>query len=126
MPATYHLPATPQTVRFGIFDAAFPPVLTVESGDVVVMECVSGGPEAMPPADAGLAIPPALAAIHAAQLPRLGPHIITGPVAVKGAMPGDVLRIDIEKIELGADWGFCGFRPLAGTLPEDFPYRRML
>ncbi|MCX7932108.1 MAG: acetamidase/formamidase family protein, partial [Rhodovarius sp.] len=46
--------------------------------------------------------------------------------AVKGAMPGDVLRIDIEKIELGADWGFCGFRPLAGTLPEDFPYRRML
>jgi acetamidase/formamidase len=26
-------------------------------------------------------------------------------------------------VELGADWGFCGFRPLAGTLPEDFPTR---
>jgi acetamidase/formamidase len=37
-----------------------------------------------------------------------------------------VLRVDIEKIELGNDWGFCGFRPLFGTLPEDFPYARML
>ncbi len=29
----------------------------------------------------------------------------------------------IDAIELGADWGYCGFRPLAGTLPEDFPER---
>jgi acetamidase/formamidase len=63
--------------------------------------------------------------VHA-KLPRLGAHIITGPVEVRGAEPGDALRIDIEKIELGADWGFCGFRPLFGTLPEDFPYRRTL
>jgi len=41
-------------------------------------------------------------------------------------MPGDMLRVDIERIELGCDWGFCGFRPLGGTLPEDFPYKRML
>ena len=45
---------------------------------------------------------------------------------VRGAEPGDALRIDIEKIELGNDWGFCGFRPLFGTLPEDFPYRRTI
>ncbi len=126
MPATHHLNATPQTVRFGVFDASYAPVVTVDSGDLVVMQCVSGGPEALPPAAMGLATPPALAAIHAANLPRLGPHIITGPVAVKGAVPGDVLRVDIERIEFGADWGFCGFRPLGGTLPEDFPYRRML
>ncbi|MFL1461683.1 acetamidase/formamidase family protein [Roseococcus sp. DSY-14] len=126
MPRTHRLDATPETIRFGTFDAAYAPLLEVESGDLVVMQCVSGGPEAMPPAGSPLAVPPALAAIHAAQPPRLGPHILTGPVAVKGAEPGDVLRVDIERIELGADWGFCGFRPLAGTLPEDFPFRRML
>ena len=75
---------------------------------------------------AGFAIPERLLAIHGGNVPRLGPHIITGPVAVRGAEPGDCLRVEVEKIELGADWGFCGFRPLVGTLPEDFPYRRVL
>jgi acetamidase/formamidase len=77
----------------------------------------------MPPSGSGLAIPPRLAAIHAANLPRVGGHILTGPVAIQGAEPGDMLEVQIEKIEFGADWGFCGFRPLAGTIPEDFPER---
>jgi acetamidase/formamidase len=34
-----------------------------------------------------------------------------------------MLEVRIDKIELGNDWGYCGFRPLAGTLPEDFPER---
>jgi acetamidase/formamidase len=29
--------------------------------------------------------------------------------------------VRIDRIELGSDWGYCGFRPLAGTIPEDFP-----
>jgi len=119
----HRIAATPQTVRWGTFDAAYPPVLTVPSGATVVLECVSGSPEVMPPPGSGFAIPPALAAIHAADIPRAGGHILTGPVAVEGAEPGDMLEVKVEKIELGADWGFCGFRPLAGTLPEDFPER---
>jgi acetamidase/formamidase len=126
MPTDHRIAATPETIRWGTFDASHRPVLEVESGDLVVLECVSGGPEVMPEAASGLSVPPHLAGIHASQPPRLGPHILTGPVAVKGAMPGDTLRVDIEKIELGCDWGFCGFRPLGGTLPEDFPYKRML
>jgi acetamidase/formamidase len=89
----------------------------------VVLECVSGAPEVMPPPGSGFRIPPALAAIHASNIPRAGGHILTGPVAVAGAMPGDMLEVRIDKIELGNDWGYCGFRPLAGTLPEDFPAR---
>ena len=119
----HHLPATPQTIRWGSFDAAVPAVRTIASGDTVVLECVSGAPDMLPPPGSGFTVPPALAAIHAADPPRLGPHILTGPVAVEGAEPGDMLEIRIEKIELGADWGFCGFRPLGGTLPEDFPER---
>ncbi|HJS88305.1 MAG TPA: acetamidase/formamidase family protein [Acetobacteraceae bacterium] len=122
MPAQRLLPA-PRTVRWGMFDAAFPPLLTIASGQSVVIETVSGGPDLMPPPGSGLAIPPALAAIHDAGLPRLGPHILTGPVAVEGAEPGDMLEVRIDRVELGSDWGYCGFRPLAGTLPEDFPER---
>jgi len=120
--ALHRVPATPETVRWGVFDAAIPPVITIASGDTVVLECVSGGPDAMPPAGSGMAVPPALHAIHA-RVPRGPGHIITGPVAVAGAEPGDMLEVKIEKIEFGADWGFCGFRPLAGTIPEDFPER---
>ncbi len=119
--AVHRLTSTPDTVRWGMFDAAFPPLITVASGDTVVLECVTGGPEVMPPPGSGFEIPPALAAIHAARIPRAPGHLITGPVAVEGAEPGDMLEVRIDKIEFGADWGFCGFRPLAGTLPEDFP-----
>ena len=121
--ATHRLAASPETVRWGMFDAAFPPLLTIRSGDTVVLECVSGAPEVMPPPGSGFRIPPALAAIHASNLPRAGGHILTGPVAVAGAAPGDMLEVRIDKIELGNDWGYCGFRPLAGTLPEDFSER---
>jgi acetamidase/formamidase len=118
----HRVAASPQTVRWGIFDATIPPVLTVNSGETVVLECVSGTPEVMPPASSGYVVPPALTAIQA-EVPRGPGHIITGPVAVAGAMPGDMLEVRIDKIEFGADWGYCGFRPLAGTLPEDFPER---
>jgi acetamidase/formamidase len=121
--AEHRLAATPKTIRWGLFSADFPPVLTVASGDTVEIECVSGGPDVMPPPGSGLTVPPALAAIHASDIPRGPGHLITGPVAIEGAMPGDMLEVKIEKIELGADWGFCGFRPLAGTIPEDFPER---
>lgn len=119
------VPASLQTCRWGAFDASFPPVASVEPGGLVILECLSGGPDQMPRDEQMLAIPPMLREVHA-KLPRLGAHILTGPVEVKGAEPGDALRIDVEKIELGNDWGFCGFRPLVGTLPEDFPFRRIL
>jgi acetamidase/formamidase len=122
----HRIAATPETVRWGMFDAAFPPVLTIQSGETVELQCVSGLPETMPKPGLGFEVPPALAAIHASGIPRMGPHIVTGPVAVVGAEPGDALQIDILSIEPGCDWGFCGFRPLLGTLPEDFPYHRML
>src|SRR5215469_2694612 len=120
--ATHRVPATPETVRWGTFDAAMPPVLTINSGDTVVQECVSGSPDTLPPAGSGLAVPPALTAIHA-KVARGPGHIITGPIAVAGAEPGDMLAVKIEAIEFGTDWGFCGFRPLSGTLPNDFSDR---
>jgi len=121
--AHHRLASTPDTVRFGMFDAAFDPVLTVNSGDSVTFQCVSGGVEVMPPPGSPYAVPPALQAIHDSNPPRIGPHILTGPVAIAGAEPGDLLEVRIEAIEPNNDWGYCAVRPLAGTLPEDFPER---
>src|ERR1700709_1478311 len=121
--ATHSLAASPATVRRGMFDGTFPPVLTVQPGDTVVLESVSGMPHVMPPLEIGLIVPKALAEILAANLPSLGGHLVTGPIAIAGAEPGDMLEICIDAIEVGADWGYCGFHPLIGSLPEDFPFR---
>jgi acetamidase/formamidase len=118
--ATHTLRASPETVRIGVFNALFPPVMTIESGDRVEVQCVSGRESVMPPADAPFTIPPELSAIMAANPGVQAGHIVTGPIAIAGAMPGDMLEIRIEKIIPGADWGYNLIRPLAGTLPEDF------
>ena len=49
-----------------------------------------------------------------------GPHILTGPVAVRGAKAGQVLEVRIKSIDLHYDWGYNTIRPLAGALPDDF------
>jgi acetamidase/formamidase len=121
--AHHRVPATPETVQAGVFDAAIRPVLTVESGDTVELECVSGDEHTYPPPETGFVVPPALLAINAVHPKRHTGHIVTGPIAVAGAEPGDMLEVRIDAVEFGADWGFCGFMPLRGTLPEDFPER---
>jgi acetamidase/formamidase len=116
---THRLHATPKTVTWGIFDAETPAVLMIESGDSVWIETVSGDADDMP--TSGFDIPAALPEIHAAGLPQIGPHILTGPIAIAGAQPGDTLEIRIEKIEPGAAWGWNGVFPTLGTLPREFP-----
>ena len=114
--------AGPKTCHWGYFDATLTPVATVESGAEVTINTVSGGPEVLP--GAGYHVPPELLAIHETGVPQVPGHILTGPVAVDGAMPGDVLQVDILDIQLRQDWGFTFIRPLSGTLPLDFPERK--
>ena len=122
---THHrLDAAPDTVHWGFFDAALKPVLTIESGDKVTISTVSGAADQMP--GAPFAIPSALPAIHASVERNLGPHICTGPVAVRGARPGQVLEVRIENIELGYDWGYNMIRPGSGALPDDFTAHRLI
>ncbi len=114
----HHLHAAVETCHWGIFDATLPPVLHVDSGDRITIDTVSGGPDALPPA--GFDVPRELLDIHA-RLPRHAPgHILTGPIAVAGAEPGDTLEVRILDVRLRQDWGYNAIRPLAGTLPGDF------
>ncbi len=122
--ALHRLEPAVETCRWGLFDAGFPPVLTVRSGDGVVIGSVSGTPAVMPDAESGFAIDPRLRGIQAALPPGPG-HILTGPVAIEGAEPGDMLEVRIEAVKPTQDWGYCGFRPLRGTLPRDFAAGRL-
>jgi acetamidase/formamidase len=117
---TFDLKAGPGTTHWGYFDAAQPAAMTVPSGAKVRITSVSGTREVLPPA--GFHVPPELHAIHAAQVGiPFGPHILTGPCMWKALMPGDVLEVRILDVGLHQDWGFNFNRPLAGTLPDDFP-----
>jgi acetamidase/formamidase len=122
--AHHHLSASAETIHWGFFDAQLPPVRTVRSGDTVTIDTISGGPEILK--DCSYAILPEHPAVLKALTPKLGLHILTGPVAVEGAAPGDMLEVQIEKIELRQDWGWNLIKPLFGTLPEDFPFDRLV
>lgn len=95
------LPATPATTTWGYFDSSVRPALTIKSGDTVAVETLPGGGGNVAP---GITIE-ALEYINAAVQGR-GPHTMTGPIAVAGAMPpskdskGDVLAIHINKIRM--------------------------
>ncbi len=115
--AEHRLDATVETVHWGYFDAKLAPRLVIENGDTVVIDTVSGWPEVAP--DKAL-----YRAEHyriATTLkPVMGSHILTGPIAVRGAHPGDTLEVRIRAIELTEDWAWNAIRPLRGALPEDF------
>jgi len=118
MPA-HHLPATPETMVWGTLSAATPPVLTVDSGDTVTLACVPAGGAAAFPADTA-GVPPEWR--RAVETLRQGPgaHFVTGPVFVRGAMPGDVLQVEILSAEPAMEFGFVSILPLLGTLPDEF------
>jgi acetamidase/formamidase len=117
MSRVHQLNPTPETVHWGHFDASIPPVLEIESGDTVIIDTVSGGRQEVTD-DRWFRDDHRIIVDQVVQ--SMGPHILTGPVAVKGAQPGDTLEICIESIELTADWGWNIIRPLKGALPEQF------
>jgi len=127
---THTLLATPTTVAWGYYSAHAKPVLTVHSGDTVIMQTAStcGPPdrllaEGVAPAE----IPVWLAPLYA-EVPQSdrgpGGHILTGPVAVADAEPGDILEVRVLKISLDTDFACNGFGAGRGFLPDDFPYGR--
>ena len=118
MATTHRLDSNIETVHWGYFDAQLPARLEIESGDTVVIDTVSGIPDIAPDAPYTAAHREIVTKLK----PQLGPHILTGPVAVRGAMPGDAIEVRIQALELTADWGWNVIRPLRGTLPEDFPH----
>jgi acetamidase/formamidase len=126
-PQVHRLEATPSTVAYGWYDAAAQPVLRIKSGDIIDVDTLlTNTPAGL--RRAGVAddrIQASLVAITE-QVPRErrgpGGHILTGPVFVEGAEPGDALEVKILSIDLAIDYGYNG---CAGYLPENCPTPRV-
>jgi acetamidase/formamidase len=125
---TQTLLATPTTVAWGFYSAQAKPVLTIKSGDSVKIQTLSTcGPRqrleslGVAPADIPAYVDDIYKNYPAADKGP-GGHILTGPVAIDGAEPGDVLEIRIQKIDIDVAWACNSFGAGRGFLPNDFPY----
>ena len=108
--AEHKLKASPETLAWGYYWAGAKPVLTVQSGDVVEIQTVSGNPQTLE--RAGLPaeqIQKELRDIYAG-IPQEsrgpGGHLLTGPLAIEGAQPGDVLEVRIREIRMDVPYAY--------------------
>ena len=116
--AVHSLFATPETIIWGRFSAAQKPVLTVQPGDTVIIETFNGQGSVFPPENSGMHVAPAHSAIVETPTPEGRPgHLLTGPVAIVGAEPGDVLEVRIEAVTSVRIGDSMGFRPSPGRSP---------
>ncbi len=134
---TWYVPSTLETIKWGYLpNAADKPVLSVPSGATVVFDTVSHegiledqgrdpvkyfGSHGVAPS---MVLKDAIA-ITASPLPhdfaKDGPHIVTGPVAIEGAEPGDVLKVEVLSVVPRVPYGVISNRHGKGALPGEFP-----
>jgi acetamidase/formamidase len=129
-----HLAATPRTTLWGALPCeSDAPVLTVDPGQQVTIDTVSHegiledqgrdpvaffGQHGVAKANVlGDAIDIAAHSEHDLS----GPHVITGPIAVRGARPGDRLVVRIDALRPRAAYGVISSRHGRGALPGRFP-----
>jgi acetamidase/formamidase len=134
--ADYHVALTPENSVIGNFPAQKKPILTVRSGAVVQID--GGGGNRWGEGDAfawtkenGITLTPAQTqAVR--EIDRVvketqryagiqNGHLLVGPIAVEGAMPGDTLEVRILSVEPRIPYGTVGMRPGRGGIPDDVP-----
>ncbi len=105
------LKATPETCFWGFFDKDLPPVLTIDSGDIVYVEALTHHAGDAP----DLLMDEGIREVYKKVTDRgPGVHIMTGPIAVRGAEVGDTLMVRVLKTQprlnygsnIAANWGY--------------------
>ena len=123
------LRSTPETVSWGWIAADRPPVAHVKSGQVLRIETVTHqglNTEKDPVAFFGTAgIAPESVLPEAKEIYRsvkrgegAGPHLLTGPVYVEGARPGDMLEVRVLEVAIRVPYGVNATGPGRGALPD--------
>lgn len=133
----YYVPSTLNTITWGYLpnkDAK--PVLSVASGSTVTFDTVSHeglledqGRDAekfftSKGVNAAFILDEAKAITQSTlnhDFEKDGPHIVTGPIEIKGAKPGDVLKVEVLKVEPRVPYGVISNRHGKGALPGEFP-----
>ena len=117
------LEPTPATVAYGYYSADAKPALRIRSGESVrVHTLLTSTPARLEgagvPSDQ---IEPALRdVVDNVKDKGPGGHILTGPIFVEGAEPGDVLEVKIQAIKLAIPYAYNAFSPRGGFLPQEF------
>jgi len=120
-PKTHRLEATPATVAYGYYWSEAKPAIRIASGDIIDVDTL------LTNTPAGLArasvsdnkIQDSLKAVVTEVTgDKRGPggHILTGPVYIEGAEPGDALEVKILSIDLPIDYGYNG---CSGIVPQN-------
>ncbi len=112
LPTLHELRATPGTCHWGYFSAALAPALRVSSGDLVRAEAITHHAGDAPELMMDGAITALFNGIPESDR-RPGVHILTGPIWVEGARPGDMLEVRYLQMtprlrygsNLAAHWG---------------------
>ena len=108
---THRLEATPSTVAYGYYWSEAKPVLRIASGDILDVDTLlTSTPDRLEKAGVPAAeIQSSLRAI-VEQVKDRGPggHILTGPIYIEGAEPGDALEVRVLAIDLPIDYGYNG------------------
>jgi acetamidase/formamidase/ketosteroid isomerase-like protein len=118
---THRLEATPATVAYGYYWSEAKPALRIASGDIIDVDTLltnnpAGLARAGVPDDKIQASLKSIVAEVTGDRRGPGGHILTGPVYVEGALPGDVLEVKVLSIDLPIDYGYNGCN---GFLPEN-------
>jgi acetamidase/formamidase len=120
-PRIHRLEATPATVTYGYYWSEAKPVLRVASGDIIDVDTLltntpSGLERAGVPAEKIQASLKAIVATITGDARGPGSHILTGPVYVEGAEPGDALEVKVLSIDFAIDYGYNG---CSGFIPSN-------
>lgn len=134
MEADHFVPSRPETVSWGWYPLDKEPVLTIQSGQTVRINTLThaGSTQSEEP----------VAYLTAMGVPReeilqdvldfwasregraregRGGHVITGPVYIEGAEPGDVLEVQILELEPRVPWGVNNTSATGGVFATDYP-----
>ncbi|MEY3694415.1 MAG: hypothetical protein RL083_240 [Pseudomonadota bacterium] len=133
----WYVPSTLSTIKWGYLPNQLDvPVLQVPSGAMVVFDTVSHeglledqGRNALKYFSSKGVAPNMVLndaiAITRSSLPhdfvKDGPHIVTGPIAIQGAQPGDVLKVEILAVTPRVPYGVISNRHGKGALPGEMP-----
>lgn len=133
----YYVPSTVENVRWGhLPNRDSKPLFTVPSGSTVTFDTVShegivedqGRNPVKYFGSHGVSEDQVLddaKAIAASDIKhdfdKDGPHIITGPIAIDGAEPGDVLKVEVLSLTPRVPYGVISNRHYKGALPGEFP-----
>ena len=120
-PKTHRIEATPATVAVGYYWADAKPALRIASGDIIDVDTLltntpNGLARAGVPDDTIQASLKAITAEVTGDRRGPGGHILTGPVYVEGAQPGDALEVKVLSIDLPIDYGYNG---CSGFVPDN-------